>query len=249
MPFVSKRQMAYMFKHHPLIAERWAREMHKEGKSFSELPKEVKKKTQKKSVKTRQTKSKKEIAKKITEIVGVELNQNQRLFCEFFVFNDSLRNNATWCYAEAYNFKLDELSKDDAKYSGKGKNRKMIEPSTYKKAENSCAAMASKLLRNNKIQDYLVKLRNEMLKDEVVDSELMRVIYQNDDLAPKVAAIKEFNKLRRRTVDDDKLPPGQHTVQFIQINVHDPTKIPGAKITRHISEPETIPSVASVTKS
>lgn len=193
--------------------------------------------------KKNKAKTKKQIIAAIEKVDADGLNPRRILFCQYFVFNDLLRNNATFCYGEAYDFHLDELPNDDAKYKGTGKNREMVEASTYSKACNTCAVNGLRLLRNTKIQEYLVKLRNIWLSDDIVDSELAKVISQNEDYAPKVAAIKEYNKLRKRT-DPDNLPPGESVVQYIQINVHDP--IEGTKAARHISESKAIPRMAGI---
>lgn len=113
-----------------------------------------------------------------------ELNERQELFCQYFVFNDALRRNATRSYAEAYRYNLHEL-----------------EGVEYKKAESVCAVEGSKLLRKPKIQKRLVQLRNELLTDEVVDSKLAEVIVQEDSYHARMMGITEFNKLRGRITD------------------------------------------------
>ena len=44
-------------------------------------------------------------------------------------------------------------------------------------------------------------LLNELLKDDVVDSQLAKIITQDGKLDAKVAAIREYNKLRGRIID------------------------------------------------
>lgn len=137
------------------------------------------------------------------------INLENELFCQFYVKNDALFGNGTLAYAEAYDFKLDELSRDDALYD---EVNKLIQDSTYTRAYNVCSVQASKLLRVPKIQERIIVLLNEILKDDVVDSELAKVIKQNHKLDSKVAAIKEYNKLRNRITDNVKVT---HTISDV----------------------------------
>jgi hypothetical protein len=138
-------------------------------------------------------------------------NQRRELFCRYFTQNDEMFNNATLSYAEAYEYELDELSQEavyeeiEDEETGEIRKGKLIEPSEYDKAYNVCSVQGHRLLRNTKVQERIVALRNELLKDEVVDSELSKVIKQNKDFTPKVAAIKEYNKLRGRIIDQTKV--------------------------------------------
>jgi hypothetical protein len=112
-----------------------------------------------------------------------------------------LFGNATLSYAEAFGYKLDELSKEDAKYKGKGAKRKLIEPSSYDKAYHVCSVQSSRLLRNADIQNRITALLNELLRDDIVDSQLAKIITQDDDLQSKVRAINEYNKVCGRIID------------------------------------------------
>lgn len=157
----------------------------------------------------------KKVAKKIAAINAIKnsLNQRQELFCKFFVFNDELRDNATLCYAEAFDYKLDELSKDDAVYEGIGEHRKLVEQSSYQKAYNVCGVLSHRMLKNVKVNDYLLKLRNELCTDAWLDGELVRVAMQNADLAPKIAAVKELNKLRNRITERTDITSGGEVIK------------------------------------
>lgn len=162
-------------------------------------------------------------AKKKREEKPSELNETQELFTQFFIFNDELRGNATRCYAEANGIDLDELPRDDAMYSGKGKNRKLISASKYDKSMNVCSVMGHKWLRQVKIQDRLVVLRNELLKDEIVDSQLAKVIMQEDSLHAKMMGISEYNKLRSRIIEKhDVTSDGEPiaTINYLLPNGH-----------------------------
>lgn len=123
-------------------------------------------------------------------------NPKWELFCKCYTSNRELFGNATHAYAEAFGYKLDTLSRDDAVYD---ENHKCIEPSSYDKAVNVCAVEGNRLLRFPKINQRISDLLNELFKEEIIDAELSWVIMQRQDLGPKVAAIKEFNVLRART--------------------------------------------------
>lgn len=131
--------------------------------------------------------------KKVKPTIG-----RDELFCQYFVNNDELRGNATHSYAEAYNYKLDTLSKDDAQRNEMGG---IIVPSSYARAINVCGVLGHTLLRNPKIQQRLIELRNKLLRDEVVDAELAKVITQDTSIYAKVQGISEYNKLRSRITE------------------------------------------------
>lgn len=175
----------------------------------------------------------KKVAKKSTPVVqeipdtrdSVEkkLNLNQDLFCRFYTENFVLRGNATRCYAEAYGYDLDSYSKDDAVYSGKGRNRKVLIESSFTRAEHICAVNGNKLLRNAEIQKRILKLYNDMLKDEVVDGELTRLIMQNDEYSAKASAIREYNKLKGRIIDKKLLTDAEgKALPVIGLTIHVP---------------------------
>lgn len=140
---------------------------------------------------------------------GLPLKPQHELFCQLYVKNADLFGNATMCYAEAYGFKLDELS-DDRPIDNMGKE---TGKSAREAAEATCAVNGSKLLRNAKIQDRVTLLLNEMLKDEVVDAELAKVILQKENPAAKMTAIREYNKIRQRITEKVDLTSGGEKVQ------------------------------------
>lgn len=127
-----------------------------------------------------------------------KLTPQQELFCKYYTQNTELFGNATLAYAEAFDYKLHELSLEQEKDD---KGNKIPRSSEYEKTYDVCSAAASRLLRNVKIQRLCRKYLNELMRNDVVDSELVKVILQNYDLAPKVAAIKEYNKLKQRIID------------------------------------------------
>lgn len=142
------------------------------------------------------------------DILQETLTSKQERFCRLYTQNKALFGNGTLSYAEAYNYNLDELDKTDAKYeyyeeNGARKSKK-TEESSYDKAYNVCASNANRLLRNEKITPFLTKYLNEVLTDEIVDSNLAEIILNGKD-ADRVSAIKEYNKLKQRIIEKSEI--------------------------------------------
>jgi hypothetical protein len=113
----------------------------------------------------------KELSKKLTD--------KQELFCKLYATNRDYFGNGTQAYAEAYGI---DISK----------------PGNYRSASSS----AYNLLINPDILkriDELLELGP--LNNQYVDRQLAFVMEQNADLSSKVAAIREYNKLRARITD------------------------------------------------
>lgn len=141
----------------------------------------------------------------------VKLNPKQELFCQYYAKNELLFGNATLAYAEAYGYRLEELPRE-VTYSEDEKT--VLEDSAYNKAYNVCSVQGSKHLRNPKIQDRVTQLLNELMRDDVVDAQLVKVIIQDHKLDAKVSAIREYNKLKQRIVEKSDLTSGGQPVQF-----------------------------------
>lgn len=141
------------------------------------------------------------------EEIGKNLNLKQSLFCQYFVKNRVLRGNATLCYAEAYGYDLESMSTENEKvmeWNEKKEKNELVEKegtSERAKAENLCATCGRQLLRKPKIEDEIIRLYNELLRDDVVDSRLSELIIQKEEPATAIAAIREYNKLRKRVTD------------------------------------------------
>ncbi len=129
------------------------------------------------------------------------LNPKQRLFCELYVKNSDLFGNATHCYAEAYNYKLDTLSEEAEYEEDEEGKRKKVKDSPYDLAYNLCSVEGARLLRNPRINDYVNTMLGSILTEEMVDKELSWVINQRKELGPKIQAMKEFNKLKKRVIE------------------------------------------------
>jgi|CXWL01.1.fsa_nt_gi hypothetical protein len=105
----------------------------------------------------------------------IRLNPKQELFCQLFVRDSRFIGNATRAYLQAY-----ELP--DERYE-------------------SALRCSSRLLIKVDIRKRVNELLDACLQHEIVDRELAFVILQSKDLAAKVAAIKEYNRLRDRAAD------------------------------------------------
>lgn len=129
-----------------------------------------------------------------------ELNIKQELFARCYAQNTAMFGNATMSYAYAYGYKLDEMSHEKGEATNWDKKGTAIawEDSEYVKACAICAVEGSRHLRNPKINRRIDELLSEYMTDQMVDAELAKVIKQDHDLSPKVAAIREFNALRGR---------------------------------------------------
>ena len=146
------------------------------------------------------------------------LKPQHELFCQLYVKNEELFGNGTLCYAEAYNYKLDSLSHEESRDD----EDNLIEASEYDKAYRVCSVQGSVLLRNLRVQDRITKLLNEMLKDDIVDAQLAKVILQDRKLEAKIAAIREYNKIRQRITEKvDLTSMGERVTGFQLIAPND----------------------------
>lgn len=110
------------------------------------------------------------------------LNEQQKKFCDLFMSKD-FYGNGIESYAIAY-------------------EKDLTNPREY----NSCKAAASKLLTTNNILTYINQLMEEGgLNDAHIDKQLLFIINQNADFGSKIAAIREYNKLKQRITDKMKI--------------------------------------------
>ena len=114
------------------------------------------------------------------------LNPNQELFCQLYAGGKSEHfGNATWCYILAYKKEIPLITYSRLNIS-------------QQKEYNIVSADAANLVGTSKITDRCNELIDILIKDEIVDRELAKVILQNNELSAKVSAIKEYNQLRNR---------------------------------------------------
>lgn len=105
-----------------------------------------------------------------------ELNEKQKLFCEYFASDKEFFGNGTQAYIEAYNIDL-----------------------TKKGAYAGARASAGRLLTNaNILAEIDGILESAVLNDQFVDKQIAFLIAQNADFSSKISAIKEYNALKAR---------------------------------------------------
>lgn len=157
--------------------------------------------------------SKKKPSKKIHSDetkIGKKLTLRQDIFCQLYVKNKELFGNGTMCYAQAYNFRLEELSTEavyEEEYDDdKDQIRtKKIDNSPYDKARLTCQVNSSRMLSNAIINQRINDLLITLMDNDAVDAELAWIMNQRQELAPKVQAIREFNKLKKRVTEKREL--------------------------------------------
>lgn len=106
------------------------------------------------------------------------LSPKQSKFCELYATDREFFGNGTQSYIEAYNPKR------------KG-NWYM----------NAKAAASENLTKPNLLKYTNYLLEEEGLNDQNVDKQLLFIINQHADFKSKVAAIREYNKLKQRITD------------------------------------------------
>jgi hypothetical protein len=132
-----------------------------------------------------------------------KLTAQQELFCRLYTQNEALFGNATLSYAESHGFALDTLSRECPRRVDLPEHTcdRDCPPSEYDSAYQTCSVNGSRALRNAKVQARITELLNEILRDDVVDSQLAKLIMQDGEPAAKIAAIREYNKLRARITE------------------------------------------------
>jgi len=122
-----------------------------------------------------------------------KLNPKQELFCKLYASDEELFGNGVYSYLKAYD----------------------LPPSKYKAASVS----AGRLLVNDRILDRINEILDIKLNNETVDKELAFVILQKRDFAAKVAAIREYNRVKKRVEEGSRvLMIGQILQQIEQNN-------------------------------
>src|SRR5258706_4386081 len=106
----------------------------------------------------------------------IDLNLKREAFCQYYTKNQALFGNATLSYAEAYGYKLDELSREPQYITIKGKKKKQKVPIEYDKAYQVCATEGARLLKIP-----------ELLRDDIVDSRLPRPSLRTTTCNPRSA--------------------------------------------------------------
>lgn len=129
-----------------------------------------------------------------------KINPRREMFCQLYAgFGDrALMANGTLCYMEAFGIvapthKIQIKKKGQAKYWG------------YDPKYNSARTQAYELLTDPDIKVRIHTLFKTLFSPDVVDSELLKVILQDEDPKAKVLGIREFNELKGRITKKLKL--------------------------------------------
>ena len=146
------------------------------------------------SVKPKKTTVKSSVKTKKPRIVKGGLNPKQEYFCELFASNREFFGNGVQSYIESY------------------------QPDQTKKGwYNVARSRASELLTSPNILNRINELLDlGPLNNEFVDKQLGFVITQNADFPSKVAAIREFNKLKKRITEKLDLTSGGKPFQVVE---------------------------------
>lgn len=133
-----------------------------------------------------------------------KLKPAMELFCRYFVGVDF--NNATRAYARAYGFPMEEW--DKLEDMGELRRIKLAEQERWYELKSryvSCRTLGTGLLANVSTERRVNELLLEKFNEQDVDAEHAFVINQKKDLPSKIAAIREFNKLKGRITDKVKV--------------------------------------------
>lgn len=116
------------------------------------------------------------------------LSPQEEYFCELWASDRELFGNGTQSYIEAFEVKI--VKKPDPE----SEDNEM----TYEQVRYH----AHKLLTNVNILKRINEIfESRGLNDEFVDKQLEVVITQNAEFSPKIKAITEYNKLKKRTTN------------------------------------------------
>lgn len=136
-------------------------------------------KVKKKSAKKVENKIPKNKFKASLKRVKDERNARQERFCQLYASDKEFFGNGVETYLEVYGL-------DRSK------------PNWYKTACQS----ASRLLGNVKVYTRINELlESGGLNDAFVDKQLLMLIQQHEDKSSKIAAIREYNKIKQRIVE------------------------------------------------
>ncbi len=152
-----------------------------------------------------------EFIKECAEIIPkndkiIVLKQEKEVFLRYYVQGQATRNNAMRSYMLVKNLNEDDWSKEDRLEEvqdeyGKFSTVKKPRSSEWYRRTHSCQVAAHDWLCQPKVNARRMQLTTELLKDSIIDNELAKVIIQDEDLGAKNVAIKEYNKLAKRIVD------------------------------------------------
>lgn len=120
-----------------------------------------------------------------------KLKPKEELFCQYFAKDRDCFGNGVQAYLKVFSTKK--------------------KPITYKSAK----VLAHRLLTKVNLTERIRELIDIRISDEVVDKELGEVILQYADIPSKVAAIREYNKVKSRINE----PERKEIPMVININI------------------------------
>lgn len=126
-----------------------------------------------------------------------ELTPQQELFLIAYTRDGDTFGNASLSYAEAYNYDLENASKENQKDKN---GKEILYTSEYDRLIGICASSASRLLRNENIIAHKRRMLMRLYDDDTFsDTRLLEIIKQGKD-ADTINAIKVRNDLKQRIV-------------------------------------------------
>ena len=147
------------------------------------------------------------MTKKKTEKKKIKkLSPPQEAFCRYFIGVDF--NNGTRAYARAYGYENELSEYDDLNELSETKRRELGKQERFEELQlkyNNWRAAAPRLLTLVSVERRVNELLLETFDENKVDAEHAWVIKQKRDLPSKIAAIREFNKLKGRITDKVKV--------------------------------------------
>ena len=116
---------------------------------------------------------------KVNPITKNDLTHKQEKFCQLFASDKEFFGNGVQSYIEAYEVDLTKKGSYDMARAGACEN--LTKPHILKRI------------------DELIEFNG--LNDSFVDKQLFKVIQQDAEYSPKIAAIREYNKLKARITE------------------------------------------------
>lgn len=136
----------------------------------------------------------------------ITINQEKEDFLRYFIQGSETRNNRAQSYILARGLKPDEWDRTPQKRTitdrmGKTREEDIPNSSEFDRKMNTARVTAYGWLCQPRVNARRMQLTSELLKDHIVDNEMMKVIIQDKDLTAKNTAMREYNKLAQRIVD------------------------------------------------
>lgn len=130
------------------------------------------------------------MGKKLTN----NLTAKRLLFCKLYASDKEFFGNGVWSYMKAF------------------------ELAATKKNYGIAKTEAAVLLTNPNILAQIDKMMDVYINNQVADKELAFVVIQKADLSSKVAAIREYNRVKGRVTEKHKIidPYGDYTDEEIE---------------------------------